>query len=105
MHIYKICTRELWEETERTGVFPGMPIDIADGYVHFSTAEQSEETARKYFAGQKDLVLLMVESETLGAALRWEASSSGKRAGDFPHLYGPLPRVAIIAATSFDVPE
>lgn len=105
MLIYKICTRALWEETERTGVFPGMPIDIADGYVHFSTAEQSEETARKYFSGQKDLILLTVESDDLGDALRWEPSSSGRRPGAFPHLYGPLPRVAIIAATSFDVPE
>ena len=105
MRIYKICTKELWEETERTGVFSGMPVDIADGYVHFSTAEQQGETARKYFAGQKGLMLLTVEAETLGEALKWEASSSGTRSGQFPHLYGPLLREHIISAEPFDAPE
>jgi uncharacterized protein (DUF952 family) len=105
MHIYKICSRALWEETERTGIFPNMPVDIADGYVHFSTSEQQPETARKYFAGQKDLMLLTVEADGLGEALKWEASSSGTRAGLFPHLYAPLLRVHIISAEPFDAPE
>jgi uncharacterized protein (DUF952 family) len=105
MHIYKICTCVLWEETLETGVFPGMAIDVADGYIHFSTAEQQPETARKYFAGQKDLMLLTVEADTLGEALKWEGSSSGTRAGLFPHLYAPLLRVHIISAQPFDAPE
>jgi uncharacterized protein (DUF952 family) len=101
MLIYKICPRTLWDETKRTGTFPGMPIDIADGYIHFSTAEQNPETARKYFAGQADLMLLTVDAEKLGAALRWEASSSGSRPGLFPHLYGPLPLHAVVEVTPF----
>ncbi|MES2984027.1 MAG: DUF952 domain-containing protein [Pseudomonadota bacterium] len=105
MLIYKICTRALWEETQRSGEFPGMPVDMADGYIHFSTEQQQAETAQKYFAGQRDLVLLSVDSAALGAALRWEPSSSGSRAGDFLHLYGPLPLCAILSATSFDVPQ
>lgn len=105
MHIYKICTHALWEETKRTGIFPGMPIDLADGYVHFSTAEQQGETARKYFAGQKGLTLLTVDAESLGEALKWEASSSGSRTGSFPHLYGPLHLSQVVKATSFDAPE
>lgn len=105
MRIYKICTRALWEETERTGVFSGMAVDVADGYVHFSTAEQQPETARKYFAGQKDLMLLAVDAEMLGEALKWEGSSSGTRAGLFPHLYAPLLRGHIISAEPFDAPE
>ncbi|MFZ4540901.1 MAG: DUF952 domain-containing protein [Rickettsiales bacterium] len=105
MLIYKICTRALWEETKATGVFPGMPIDMADGYVHLSTAEQQAETARKYFSGQRGLVLLSVDAEALGEALSWEPSASGARAGDFPHLYGPLPLSAIIGATPFDAPK
>lgn len=105
MLIYKICTAALWQETQQTGTFPGMPIDIADGYIHFSTADQSAETARKYFAGQRGLVLLTVDAETLGPALRWEKSSSGNRPGEFPHLYGLLPLSAIIEAAPFDVPE
>lgn len=105
MLIYKICTRTIWEETERTGRFPGMPIDIADGYVHFSTAEQNAETAAKYFAGQYDLILLAVDTDKLGDALRWEPSSSRTRAGDFPHLYGQLPLSAVVEAKPFSITD
>lgn len=104
MRIYKICTRALWETTKETGEFPGMEIDTRDGYIHFSTAEQNEVTLSKYFANQRDLMLLEVESEQLGDALRWEASSSGDRAGDFPHLYGPLALAQVLSATPIEGP-
>ena len=104
MLIYKICTRELWEETQRTGVFPGMPIDLRDGYIHLSTEQQNAGTIRKYFHGQRDLMLLAVESEKLGDALRWESSSTGRR-GSFPHLYSTLKLSDVVEATSFDAPE
>ena len=90
MLIYKICTAELWEETQRTGIFPGMPIDIDDGYVHLSTAAQQAETVRKYFADKIGHVVLTIESDSLSDALKWEPSSSGNRPGNFPHLYGVL---------------
>lgn len=104
MHIFKICTREVWEETERAGVFPGMQIDLADGYVHLSSLEQSGATIRKYFRGQTGLVMLTVDADKLGDALRWEQSSTGRR-GEFPHLYGSLPLSAIIEAMPFDAPD
>jgi len=86
--IYKICPMALWREAERIGVFEGAPVDAADGYIHFSTAAQARETAVKHFAGQHDLLLIAVEPERLGDALRFESS----RGGDlFPHLYAPLP--------------
>ena len=86
--IYKICPEALWREAERAGVFAGAPIDVEDGYIHFSTPAQARETAAKHFAGQPDLLLLAVEDSALGHALRYEPS----RGGDlFPHLYGPLP--------------
>src|SRR5262245_36617767 len=85
--IYKICPRPLWQEAERAGVFRGAPVDRADGYIHFSTAEQVRETAAKHFDGQADLVVVAVEAETLGATLRWEPSRGGAL---FPHLYGEL---------------
>jgi len=103
MLIYKICTVELWEETKRSGEFPGMKIDIDDGYVHFSTAEQQAETARKYFSGQSGLMLLTIEADDLGDALRWEPSSSGKRPGNFPHLYRPLKASEVLKAEPFAV--
>lgn len=87
MLIYKILPRPMWQDAERAGQFNGAPVDLADGYIHFSTAKQVKETAAKHFSGQSNLIVLIVESETCGANLRWEPS----RGGDlFPHLYAPL---------------
>jgi uncharacterized protein (DUF952 family) len=88
--IYKICPEALWRAAEAKGVFAGAPVDLADGFIHFSTASQVEETAAKHFAGQSGLLLVRVRSETLGDALKWEPSRGGAL---FPHLYGAL-RVA-----------
>lgn len=85
--IYKICPRPLWQEAEAAGVFNGAPIDLADGYIHFSTAEQARETAARHFAGQDDLMLVAVDAGALGEALRFEVSRGGAL---FPHLYAPL---------------
>jgi uncharacterized protein (DUF952 family) len=85
--IYKICPATMWNEAERLWVFQGAPVDLADGYIHFSTAAQVRETAAKHFAGQDDLILLWVEADALGDALKWEPSRGGAL---FPHLYGAL---------------
>lgn len=93
--IYKICTATEWAEAEAKGEFTGSAVDIADGFIHFSTAAQVEETARRHFAGQPDLVLVAVDPDTLGETLKWEPS----RGGDlFPHLYGVL-RVDVVEFT------
>ena len=92
--IYKICTRDQWDETVSAGRFDGAPVDIADGFIHFSTAGQVEETARRHFAGQQDLLLVAVDAEALGTALKWEPS----RGGDlFPHLYAALPVAEVVS--------
>ncbi|QND51870.1 DUF952 domain-containing protein [Phyllobacterium sp. 628] len=91
--IYKIAPRSLWQTAEATGIFDGAPIDHADGYIHFSTATQAVETAAKHFAGQDDLLLIAVETDKLGEALKYEVS----RGGDlFPHLYASLPVGAVL---------
>ena len=88
MTIYKILPREMWEAAVATGYFNGSAADVADGFIHFSTAAQVHETAAKHFAGVAGLLLVAVPAATLGDALKWEPS----RGGDlFPHLYGPLP--------------
>lgn len=89
--IYKICPEAMWREAERTGTFAGAPIDLADGYIHFSTAAQVVETAAKHFGGQNDLVLVAIEAEKLGSALKFEVSRGGAL---FPHLYAPLQATA-----------
>lgn len=91
--IYKIAPRALWREAETAGRFTGAPVDVADGYIHLSTAAQVRETARRHFAGQDDLLLVAVDADALGEALRHEPS----RGGDlFPHLYAPLPLTAVL---------
>jgi uncharacterized protein (DUF952 family) len=86
--IYKICRAAEWEAAVRAGAFQGSAVDLRDGYIHFSTAEQVAETAAKHFAGQDALVLVAVAAETLGTDLKWEPSRGGAL---FPHLYRPLP--------------
>jgi uncharacterized protein (DUF952 family) len=86
--IYKILPASLWREAERQGFFRGAGVDISDGYIHFSTAEQVEETAARHFAAQSDLVLVAVDPAALAeSALKWEASRGGAL---FPHLYSDL---------------
>ena len=90
--IYKIVPAPLWREAEEAGAFRGAPVDLADAYIHFSTAAQIAETAAKHFAGQRDLLLVAVEAEALGEALRYEPSRGGAL---FPHLYETLPLSAV----------
>ena len=85
--IYKICTASEWREAERAGAFRGSAVDLKDGFIHFSTVEQVAETAAKWFAGQRDLVLVAVDADALGDKLKWEPSRGGAL---FPHLYAPL---------------
>lgn len=85
--IYKICSAPQWREAEESGTFKGALIDLADGFIHLSTASQVRETAAKHFAGQDDLVLVAIEEAQLGSALNYEISRGGQ---PFPHLYGPL---------------
>ncbi|CAI9411699.1 hypothetical protein ANOBCDAF_02511 [Pleomorphomonas sp. T1.2MG-36] len=95
--VYKIAPRALWEAAEATGVFAGASVDFEDGFIHLSSAAQVRETARLYFAGQGDLLLIGVGTAALGEALKWEPS----RGGDlFPHLYAPLE----FSAVDFVVP-
>ena len=91
--IYKICTAAEWHEAEHAGAYRGSAVDRQDGFIHFSTAEQAAETASKWFAGQRDLVLVAVDGGALGARLKWEPSRGGAL---FPHLYGDLELRAVL---------
>ena len=93
MLIYRIFRRPEWDHLRQQGETLGAPVDLADGYIHFSDAEQVAQTARKWFAGVQDLVLVAVNADPLGADLRWEASRGNAL---FPHLYRPL-RISDVA--------
>jgi uncharacterized protein (DUF952 family) len=85
--VYKILARAEWDAARRGGMFEGSAVDIADGFIHLSTAGQASRTAELHFAGQPDLVVLEIDAARLGEALKWEPSRGGEL---FPHLYGPL---------------
>ena len=91
--IYKILTDEQWSEMQSSGKLIGAPVDLADGYIHFSTTEQVAETAAKHFSGQTDLRLVAVNAAQLGDKLRWEPSRGGAL---FPHLYAHLDMDAVV---------
>ena len=85
--IYKILPAAMWSDALTLGSFRGSPLDLQDGFIHFSTADQVRETAARHFAGVPDLVLVAVDADVLGTALEWEPSRGGAL---FPHLYAPL---------------
>jgi uncharacterized protein (DUF952 family) len=91
--IYKICDATLWRESQRLGTFRGSAEDRRDGFIHFSTAAQVAETAAKHFSGMAGLLLMHVDADRLGPALKWETSRGGAL---FPHLYGDLPLAATV---------
>ena len=91
--IYKIAPEALWREAEKNGRFNGAPIDVADGFIHFSTAGQARETAAKHFAGQGGLLVVAIDGARLGDALKYEVSRGGAL---FPHLYAPLDLEAVV---------
>jgi len=94
--IYKICPTACWRKAAIEKEFCGSGIDHNDGYIHFSTGVQVAETAARHFAAMDDLMLIAVDADRLGDALKWEPARSGDL---FPHLYEPLPLVAVLWAT------
>jgi uncharacterized protein (DUF952 family) len=93
MIVYKIVATEEWAAAETAGAFTGASVDRADGFIHFSTAEQAPETAAKWFAGRGDLTLAAIDAEALGDDLRWEPSRGGAL---FPHLYRALSMSVVV---------
>src|SRR4051794_12587961 len=93
--IYKVLRPTEWAHAQVARVFSGSPDDRRDGFIHFSTAEQLTATIERHFAGVTGLVVLEVETQAVGAALRWEPSRGGAL---FPHLYGELPLSAVVRA-------
>ena len=92
---FKILTAAQWAQFQAEGVFTGAPIDVADGYIHLSTADQCDETLAKHFAGQAGLVIVEVDLAALGDTIKWEASRGGAL---FPHIYGMLPMAAVLGS-------
>ena len=85
--IYHMCEKEAWEEAIAKGQYDGSKLDLHDGFIHFSTADKLIDTASTHLSGVEGLVLLIVPTDNVADALKWEKSREGKT---FPHLYRPL---------------
>ena len=92
MLIYKVLRQDEYRRFARDGRTDGAPVDLADGYIHLSTAQQLPGTLAKHFAGEAGLVLLALDPATL-TPLRWEPSRGGAL---FPHLYRPMTRADVV---------
>jgi uncharacterized protein (DUF952 family) len=92
---FKILTAEQWDMWQSTGTFTGAPIDLGDGFIHLSAADQVAGTAAKHFAGQTGLVLAEIDLPALGDAVKWEISRGGTL---FPHVYSAIPLAAVKSA-------
>jgi uncharacterized protein (DUF952 family) len=99
---YKILTAGQWAAWQADGLFVGAPLDIEDGYIHLSAADQVAETAARHFAGLHELVLVEVDLVALGEDVRWEPSRGGQL---FPHVYGTIPLEAVTKASPIDVED
>ncbi|TYC67484.1 DUF952 domain-containing protein [Stappia sp. BW2] len=91
--IFKIAPKSLWQEAISLGVFNGAPVDLQDGFIHFSAEDQVRETAAKHFAGQQELLIAAFDADSFGDDLKWETSRGGAL---FPHLYAPLDPMAAV---------
>ena len=91
---FKIFTADQWQQFEADGSFAGAPVDLADGYIHMSTADQLNGTLEKHFAGQEGLVIAEIDLSGFGDALQWEVSRGGAL---FPHLYAELPLASVLS--------
>jgi uncharacterized protein (DUF952 family) len=91
---YKILTADQLSALEQDGSFAGSPVDLEDGYIHLSTADQLEETIRKHYAGQDGLQLVAIDLDALGDAVKWEPSRGGAL---FPHIYGSITLDVVVA--------
>lgn len=98
--IYKICPADIWQKAQEIGHFSGAGIDLVDGYIHFSTAEQVAQTAHLHFNGQRGLWLIEIETKTL--PLKWEESRGGQL---FPHLYDDLSMQAVTQIWPMDLDD
>ncbi len=87
MLIFKIEDADIWQQAQAAGVYKGAPVDLADGFIHFSAGDQVAGTLGKHFAGRTNLAMIAVEAEALGSDLHWEVSRAGAL---FPHLYAQL---------------
>jgi uncharacterized protein (DUF952 family) len=99
--IMHIVSHGDWAQAQRDGVYRAPSLDTV-GFIHFSRPEQVVATANRFYQGQTDLVLLVVDPDRLHAQLRNERPAEAPESSEyFPHLYGALNLDAIVKVVAF----
>jgi uncharacterized protein (DUF952 family) len=106
--IYHITSRAAWNEAQDRGEYRTESLET-EGFIHCSTEEQVVPVAQKFYAGQHDLLLLVIEPALLESDLKWEPPSEGTpppgvSEGDlFPHIYGPINLDAVVKVFDLEI--
>ena len=101
--VFHICTRAAADAARTIGEYRAESL-ASEGFIHLSRAHQVPGTARMFYAGVPDLVLLVIDPTQLSAPLVYEPpapppgieESAVRSAELFPHSYGPIPLAAIV---------
>lgn len=98
--IYHITSRQAWSNARESGEYRAASLE-SEGFIHCSTESQVVSVAERYYKGEQDLYLLVIEPALLSSALKWEPPSGGTPPGVpegdlFPHIYGPINLDAVV---------
>ena len=86
-------TLELWKEAGKSGQYTHSTIDtkLAEaGFIHATSPYQTIAMLNRYYPEREDIILLLADVAKIIPGVKFEASSSGRTPGQFPHIYGPL---------------
>jgi uncharacterized protein (DUF952 family) len=101
--IYHITSRAAWGAAKKIGAYTA-PSLAGEGFIHCSQAGQIERVANAFYAGQKELFVLVIDPAKITSPLKWEDPSHPMpnapidipSAEKFPHIHGPLNLEAVI---------
>ncbi|GAA4953501.1 DUF952 domain-containing protein [Actinoplanes utahensis] len=91
-----ITERATWEAALESGWYRMSTRGVSleeQGFIHCSLPHQLRAVAEFVYADADDLVVLVIDSETLTAPIEYEAPEPG--AEKYPHIYGPIPTTAV----------
>ncbi|MBG1266422.1 DUF952 domain-containing protein [Nostoc sp. WHI] len=99
--IFHIANRQQWEQAKDLGSYRADSLDT-EGFIHCSKSTQIVKVANKFFFNQKELVLLLIDSDRVQAEIRYEEAERGEL---FPHIYGALNIDAVYQVIDFEAGE
>jgi len=96
--ILHITKRKQWEQSKSDGKYLGDTLS-SQGFIHCSTPNQIIKVANALFKGQKELVLLCIDSAKVKAEIHYESIEGNEK---YPHIYGPLNIDSVIKVLDFE---